>query len=130
MVSEPPPRSTRSPTIRFLIRSSTIYIRAPSPIVLGSRECAMSLTSSSRCVNKYIRCQNSLTTNVTSFNMNLDAVNHNFQVSVQLHLDLNCQTSWLMTSKFVFNEVTLTNFDIALSIYLLLNMINHLFKLH
>ncbi|MCI55010.1 hypothetical protein A2U01_0076260 [Trifolium medium] len=39
MVPEPPPRSAKPPAIRFLIWSSTIYIRAPSPIASDARGC-------------------------------------------------------------------------------------------
>ncbi|MCI35194.1 hypothetical protein A2U01_0056415, partial [Trifolium medium] len=39
IVSESSPRSARPPAIRFLIGSSTIYICAPSPTVLGARGC-------------------------------------------------------------------------------------------
>ncbi|MCI01028.1 tetraspanin-6-like, partial [Trifolium medium] len=48
MVSEPPPRFDELSAIRFLIEPSTIYIRAPSPIVLGARGVLRSITSIAR----------------------------------------------------------------------------------
>ncbi|PNX79974.1 flavonol synthase/flavanone 3-hydroxylase [Trifolium pratense] len=45
MISKSPPQSVGPPPIRFLIGSSTIYIRTPSPTVLVTRGVLRSLTS-------------------------------------------------------------------------------------